>query len=143
MVVIVVDASVAAKWVLAESDREAAKALLTNGERLIAPSLIRFEVTGAIIRRFRNNAIDENAARAAYVQWDDLLRNESLDLLPAEELMTQAFDFALHARHGLADCLYVAAAKTYGAEMITADVTLRERGLKLYPRIALLTPSPH
>ncbi|MDX2199503.1 MAG: type II toxin-antitoxin system VapC family toxin [Phycisphaerae bacterium] len=135
---IVVDASVAAKWVLAEPDRDAAKALLGNDRKLIAPSVIRFEVTGAILRRFRKNELDEKTARFACQEWDELLHDLVIELVPSEELFVLARDLAFKARHSLSDCLYLAAAKSHSAEVVTADVTLRDRGKKLYPRITLL-----
>lgn len=135
---IVVDASVAAKWVLAEPDRDAAKALLSDGRKLIAPSVIRFEVTGAILRRFRKNELDEKTARFACQEWEELLQDLVIELVPSEELFVLARDFAFQARHTLSDCLYLAAAKSHSAEVVTADMTLRDRGRKLYPRITLL-----
>jgi predicted nucleic acid-binding protein len=44
---IVVDASVAAKWFLPEADSEAAGRLLTGRRKLLAPDLIRIEVAAA------------------------------------------------------------------------------------------------
>lgn len=136
---IVVDASVAAKWVLAEPEREAAVALLTLTQRLIAPSHIRFEVSGAIIRRFRGDALDENTARMACAEWNDLLRNQLLELIPADELLPEAIELTMQLRHPLSDCLYVAAAQRYLAEFITADRELFERALPVYGRIKLLS----
>jgi predicted nucleic acid-binding protein len=59
----VVDASVAAKWFVAEPDSEKALALLDQGERFLAPSIIRVEVAGAISRRFREGRLVEAHAR--------------------------------------------------------------------------------
>lgn len=135
---IVVDASVATKWVLAEPGREEAKALLRNGRKLVAPSWIRFEVTGAIVRRFRKDELEEEAARAACNHWDDILERELVELVPSEDLLQIAREFSFGARHGLADCLYLAAGKMLSADVVTADPKLRERGQKVYPRITLL-----
>lgn len=44
---LVVDASVAARWFLAIEKADAAVALLTSGERLIAPDLVVVELTNA------------------------------------------------------------------------------------------------
>jgi predicted nucleic acid-binding protein len=45
---IVVDASVAVKWFIPEAGEEAAAKLLGGKKRLIAPALIRLEVTGTL-----------------------------------------------------------------------------------------------
>ncbi len=44
---LVIDASVAIKWVLAEPDSATAEALLTSGARLMAPDLLVTEVVNA------------------------------------------------------------------------------------------------
>lgn len=135
---IVVDASVAAKWMLVEPGGEAAAALLRDARKLIAPAWIRFEVTGAIVRRVRTGEMEEAEARAACCHWDDILARELVELIPSENLLEIARDFALHARHGLADCLYLAAGKLFSAEVVTADPKLRDRGQKVYARVTLL-----
>ena len=59
MGLIVVDASVAVKWVVEEPGSREAGFLLTGGDRLYAPDLLTIEVTGAITRAFRNGRLDD------------------------------------------------------------------------------------
>jgi predicted nucleic acid-binding protein len=59
---IVIDASVALKWVLAEVNTDAADALLA--EELIAPSLWLIEAANAMWRRSRRGEFDLVEARA-------------------------------------------------------------------------------
>src|SRR5262245_39797495 len=54
---IVVDASIAAKWYLNEPGSAQAAAILTSDDVLLAPALIRLEVNGAIIRRYREGKL--------------------------------------------------------------------------------------
>ena len=67
---IVVDASVAAKWYLNEPGSAEAASLLTCDDALIAPALIRVEVTGAILRRYREKKLSEGRAKEACELWD-------------------------------------------------------------------------
>ena len=50
---IVVDASVAVKWVTGEQGRDAANALLESGEQIAGPFLLRTEVVAAIALKAR------------------------------------------------------------------------------------------
>ncbi|HEV3304463.1 MAG TPA: type II toxin-antitoxin system VapC family toxin [Planctomycetaceae bacterium] len=65
---IVVDASVAVKWFIPEPGEEAAVKLLDGTNGLISPALIRLEVTGAIIRRYREGHLTEKKAREEFAR---------------------------------------------------------------------------
>jgi len=135
---IVVDASVAVKWFVPEPGEEAAGKLLDGAERLLAPSLIRMEVSGAIIRRFREGDLTENRAREGTQAWDAMLERGVVSLLPDSEVFEDAVQMAFLARHTLADCLYLAVAKRVDAAVITADEPMQKRGIRVYGRITLL-----
>ena len=135
---IVVDASVAVKWFLPEPGEEAARKLLSGDEQLLAPALIRMEVTGAIIRRFRQGDLSEQRARDGTQAWESMLQRGALHLVPDTEVFDDAVEMAFLARHTLADCLYLAVAKRLDAPIITADGPMRERGIRAYDKIALL-----
>ena len=62
---IVVDASVAVKWFIPEAGEEDAAQLLGGKKHLIAPAVIRLEVTGAIIRRYREGHLSEQKGERA------------------------------------------------------------------------------
>ena len=108
---IVVDASVAVKWFIPEAGEEAAAKLLGGKKRLVAPALIRMEVTGAIIRRFREGHLSEKKAREGTQAWEAMLQYRVVRLVPDAELFEDAVQMAFLAKHTLADCLYLAAAK--------------------------------
>lgn len=134
----VIDASVAAKWVIAEPGTEAANDLLSGELRLYAPSLVRVEVAGVALRCFRLKSLDERAARAACHTWDRLIDDGFLMLLPTSDLYRQAVSIAFDCRHPLADCLYIAAAITMDCKLLTADQSLYERGRSVHDRIELM-----
>ncbi len=135
---IVVDASVAVKWFLPEPGEDEAGKLLSGEELLAAPSLIRLEVTGAMIRRFREGQLAEQHAREAVEAWESMLRRRVIRLIPDSDFFAQAVELAFYARHTLSDCLYLAVAKQLEAQLVTADVPMHERGQRAYKRIALL-----
>jgi predicted nucleic acid-binding protein len=135
---IVVDASVAVKWFIPEAGEEAAAKLLGGKNRLIAPALIRLEVTGAIIRRYREGHLSEKKAREATQAWEAMLEHRVVRLVPDAGLFDAAVQMAFLARHTLADCLYLAIAKQLAAPVITADKPMRDRGARAYKNITFL-----
>ncbi len=138
MELVVVDASVAAKWVLGEAESAAANELLEKSQRLAAPALIKIEVAGAVLRRFRNGTLSEELAWSACDKWNRIVEDRFVHLIPVDTLYQAAVELAFRSRHALADCLYIAAAKSLDATLLTADRTLHERGLKVYDRVSLL-----
>lgn len=137
MVVAVIDASVAAKWVLLETDSDQALRLVEGPGPLIAPSIVRLEVTGAVIREFRNGRLGESKAKAACAAWERMLSESLLRTIPVEDLFDLGLSLAFEIRHPLPDCLYLAAAKVMKAKLITADRALFERGRTVHPQITL------
>lgn len=136
---LIIDASVAAKWVIAETDTSAANEFLASDQhRLLAPSNIRVEVAGAILRQYRTDRLTHDLARAACDKWDSLVDDAFVRLLPMDELYDAAVNLAFQAHHALPDCFYLAAAQQLGATLVTADRTLFERASKVYDRVELL-----
>lgn len=135
---IVVDASVAVKWFIPEAGEEAAAKLLGGKKRLIAPALIRLEVTGAILRRYREGHLSEKKAREGTHAWEAMLQHRVVRLVPDAELFDDAVQMAFLAKHTLADCLYLAVAKELDAPVITADKPMRDRGTRAYKNITFL-----
>jgi predicted nucleic acid-binding protein len=134
----VVDASVAAKWVISEPESSLANDLLTEGIMLVAPSVIRAEVAGAALRRYRVGTMTENVAREACITWTAMLDDALVKLVPVDDLFEQALDLAFKLRHPLTDCFYLAAAMRLDAPLLTADLTFHERAQTLYARVELL-----
>lgn len=135
---IVVDASVAAKWLLAEPGEEEAHALLNEGQRLVAPELARWDVAGAILRRQRKSEITAAGAREALTDWDDILATGRLNLVSPADIYQAAIELATTTNHPLFDCVYVATAQHFSCMLLTADQTLVRRLRPAYPLIELL-----
>lgn len=124
---VVVDASLAVKWVLPESDSETATALLfywnANGIDLIAPGLFAYEMANILHRQ-------NVAGKLAYEEAIRLLRKVFsygifLDFSQYERTSTKAMEFAnrfsLPATY---DAHYLALAEREQCEYWTADARL-------------------
>jgi predicted nucleic acid-binding protein len=136
--ILVVDASVAAKWYLHEPGSEDAAKVLTTASVLIAPALIRIEVTGAIIRRYREGSLSLERATEACDLWDADLAGGAIRLIPDDSLIVQARMIAFRIRHAVQDCLYLATAVEAGsARLVTADATFHARAVSEFPFVDL------
>ena len=118
---IVVDASVAVKWLLPEPGDAAAQELLASEERLVAPSLIRTEVAAALARRARFREIEPRDAETALGLWLQALRDGVISLVADEADLVTALGLTAELSHPLQDCLYLALAERLGAPLVTAD----------------------
>jgi predicted nucleic acid-binding protein len=118
---IVVDASVAVKWLLPEPGGAVAEELLASEERLVAPSLIRTEVAAALARRARFGEIEPRDAETAMGLWLQTLRDGVIGLVADEADLVTALRLAIELSHPFEDCLYLALAERLGAPLVTAD----------------------
>ncbi len=124
---LVIDASVACKWVLAESESEQARKLVESGEQLIAPAVILVETANVFRRRLRLGEISEAQARHALTN----VRAVIYYLEPIETLIDAAFDLSIIMNHPVYDCLYLSLAQQQGCAMVTADRKLADRAVKI------------
>lgn len=114
---VVVDASVAAKWLIAEPDSEIAAMLLDGSFDLQAPRLLASEIGNMLWRKAVNGSIDDHeAARLAAallempLQWRD-----------DERTCVEAVRIAVELGHPAYDCMYLALASLIGTQVVTAD----------------------
>jgi predicted nucleic acid-binding protein len=115
--ILVVDASVAARWVLPEPGSERALALRDEQSDLIAPDLIVAEVANTVWKYARRGAVSSaDAAAAVDVAVAPLSR-----LAPVHELLGTAMAMALRHGHPVYDCFYLALAHREGATIATVD----------------------
>jgi predicted nucleic acid-binding protein len=133
---IVVDATVAAKWYLNEAGSQRALGLLASGEDLFAPDLINAEVTGAIVRRHRIGGITRVEAEALVLDWKRDFGK--IEIEPWQDLLDDAVALALTISHSLLDCIYLACAKRLAAPLLTADEKLHRGGSLAYGAVMLL-----
>jgi predicted nucleic acid-binding protein len=115
---VVIDASVALKWVLDELGKEAADALLQ--EELIAPSLWLLEAANALWRRSRRGEISGEEAKERLSE----LCNAPVAATPIEDDLLAAADLANQLGHPVYGCLYLATAIRGNTYVVTADSRL-------------------
>ena len=112
---VVIDASVALKWVLDEPGKEAADALLE--EELIAPSLWLLEAANALWRRTQRGEINDEEAKERLTE----LYNAPVATTTIEDDLLAAADLANVLGHPVYDCLYLAMAIRENTYVVTAD----------------------
>src|SRR5436853_3268903 len=107
---LVVDCSVAAKWVLPEPDRALARRWLdryASGEvSLIAPYLLLAEFASLLAKRTRRKEISASQAQTAF----DLISRVAPRLFDTRPLLPHALQLALRYGLSLWDCVYLALA---------------------------------
>ncbi len=116
---LVIDASVAAKWLLKE-ERSAEANVLRAEEGLIAPSLIAAELGSALWKNVRRGTLSRADALTAL----QLALGAFAELVPTENLHVQALTLAIDLNHPVYDCFYLALAERERAPLVTADEAL-------------------
>ncbi len=124
---LVVDASVAAKWLFAEANSQEARQLLSPRIVLHAPDFILVEVSNVIYKKARLKQIP---SVQPYI--DELVRLPDAVLLSpsSDRLVPRATAMAAEIDHPVYDCLYLACAEEESAPVVTADEPLIRRVLK-------------
>lgn len=132
MTEVVVDASVAVMWVLAEPDSDKAATLL-GYEKCHAPGHWLAEAVNAVWGRCYRGGISAAQAKAA----TGLLLNAPVSAAPIPGLMHRALAISLATSVTVYDSLYLALAEQQGLRMVTADQALIRR-LSTKPELARL-----
>ena len=125
--VVVVDTSIAIKWVLQESDSDIAETMLiewsSNGVVILAPALLTYEVTNALYKKARKGEITFETATEALtkVLLSGVALNFSQDSNLGRRAIELAHQFGLTATY---DAHYLALAEREGCELWTADTRM-------------------
>jgi predicted nucleic acid-binding protein len=117
MSAVVVDASVVAKWFVAEEQAELALQLLASPLEFLSPDLIWAEVGKVLWKRVRRNQISREEAITIC---DDLLQMP-VETTPSQTLLSDAFEIAVDTDRTVYDSLYLALAIRKGCKMVTSD----------------------
>jgi predicted nucleic acid-binding protein len=113
---LIVDASVAAKWLVDEEHGAEAIALFDR-DLLIAPDLLPTEVRNALLARVRRGLNSPDKARRAEAAVDSF----EVALAPTGTLLGRAFELGLSLAHPIYDCVYLALALERELTLVTAD----------------------
>jgi predicted nucleic acid-binding protein len=117
---LVVDASVAVKWLIPESHAEAARRILSSNYELLAPYLIWAEVGNVLWKKCRRREVPAHVA-------GDLLGDfyrYPVQTFGSRTLMTAAWDLAEQYDRTFYDSLYLALAVNAECPLVTADLKL-------------------
>ncbi len=121
---LIVDASIAVKWVIEQKNSEQAEALLSSGESLVAPSLVLAETGNALWKYVIHKQIDRRQAN----HFQNIITQGLNQLVPMQQLHLDALQLAAELKHPVYDCFYLALAKQQRAPFITADERLFQLG---------------
>lgn len=117
MTLIVVDASVAAKWWFPEPNEVQARLLLGEGIELAAPDFLRVDLSSIIVQKFRRGEVDMPRARAILAE----SMRMPVAMTRDAGLASQALELALDHYPSAYDCLYAALALRERCCVVTAD----------------------
>jgi predicted nucleic acid-binding protein len=135
---LVVDASIAVKWVVEEDGTSAALALRKKA-KLIAPELLVAECANILWKKVARDELSQAEALLAA----RLLQGCEIELLPTRSLLAAATRMAIELDHPAYGCLYLALAAENECRFVTADErllrklgegrqpTLRDRAISL------------
>ena len=116
---VIVDASVALKWFLAEEGSEAAEILRRDGQ-LYAPDLVLPELANALWKAVRRSLIPQ--AQALVVP--GVAAKAFTGLIPSAQLAERALAISIALNHAAYDAFYIALAELLRTEVVTADARL-------------------
>jgi predicted nucleic acid-binding protein len=128
---VVVDASVAIKWLVPEQDWTVARRLFET-HTLIAPQLILAECSNILWKKLRRGEL----TRSEIVEAAEKIAGLEVDLASLQDLMAPATELAAYLDHPAYDCFYIALAVVENSPLVTADERLlrvldqRDRSLR-------------
>jgi predicted nucleic acid-binding protein len=119
----ILDASIAVKCLVEETDSDVARNALASCTDWAAPDLIFLEVASVALKSLRRGWLDRAQAQAMVAALPSLLA----EVVPSDGLAAAAFQLA--ADHGFSayDAAYLALADARNARLLTADMKLAER----------------
>lgn len=127
---LVVDASVALKWVLQEADSHLAKALVLSDQVLLMPDFWLNEACNVLWLQVRRRLLTADEAREGL----GLLRAQ-VEPTPTADLGLQevALDIGIAVNHSTYDTMYLAFAIAMGAEQVIAADGPFVRAIQMHP----------
>jgi predicted nucleic acid-binding protein len=119
---IVVDASVAVRWIANEPDAESALMLLQRDD-LAAPDLLAVEVGSALRRKEKDGELTRGQVVAGLELIFDRVRLHA----STSSLMVRAVEISAALGHPIYDCMYVTLTEALGGRFVSHDIELLKR----------------
>jgi predicted nucleic acid-binding protein len=134
---IIVDASLAAKWIFWEADSEQALDFWNaNAGDLGAPDLIAVEVAAAAVRRANMEKLLADDMKEALAAWGRILSGSSLQQFRmTTSRILSASRLAISIGHPLKDCVYLILAMELDCEMVTCDARFAKKAKVVWDRV--------
>ncbi len=114
---LVVDASVAVKWLVDEPRHLAARSLLDRSERLLAPDFVFVETSNVLWKKVLRRELTAEQA----VEGIESLPRLFETTVPSTLLVARALRMAIEMPHPVYDCLYLACSEHVDADLVTDD----------------------
>jgi predicted nucleic acid-binding protein len=134
---IVVDASLAAKWIFWETDSEEALDFWnTNAGDLGAPDLIALEVASAIVRRANMEKLLAEDMKEALAKWSRLLSGSSIQQfrMTTNRILSSS-RMAIDIGHPLKDCIYLLLAMELDCDFVTCDARFAKKAKDVWHKV--------
>ncbi len=139
---VVVDSSVAVKWLLTEADTPEALQVFDRttdaGGRLVVLDLAIVEITNAVWKRHHRRQLTRFQADERL----NALAGWPVEVRPARPLLRPAFAIAADYDRSVYDALFVALAADLGVTGVTADEPLHGAVRARHPNVVLLRDWP-
>lgn len=114
---LVIDTSVAVKFICLEPGSEAAMDYILSPEPLIAPDWLLVETAQALFNKTRRGALTIDGAKEGLAALPEFFQR----LYATADFLDDAFARAFEIDHAVYDCLYLSLALAENARLITAD----------------------
>jgi len=116
---LVIDASIAIKWVVEEEGSALATTLRRN-RSFAAPELLVAECANILWKKVQRNELTPDEATMAA----QLLQQSNIELFAMQPLLAKATELAIDLGHPAYDCMYICLAARRGLRFVTADERL-------------------
>jgi predicted nucleic acid-binding protein len=113
---LVIEASIAVKWVVEEESTEEAP-MLRRTAKLVAPELLSAECANILWKKCQRDELSKEEAFLAA----QILQAADIEFLPTRLLLEAATRIAVELDHPAYDCLYLALAAERDCRFVTAD----------------------
>jgi len=120
---IVIDASIALKWVIVEDQHQEARRLVSLAPRFTAPDIMLAEVANVLRKKVRRKEVE---ARQALVAIDGIRQVVPI-FEHSDRIAKRMLELAIELDHHAYDCAYLALGERVDGILVTADRLLVDK----------------